>query len=71
MYIFKHIRYAAAATMVSAAVAGCITNDLPYPAIQANFTSFMVEDMAGAAQALHRLRKLEVVYQLLPLKSGV
>ena len=29
------------------------------------------EDMAGAAQALHRLRKLEVVYQLLPLKSGV
>lgn len=60
VYIFKHIRYAAAATMVSAAVAGCITNDLPYPAIQANFTSFMVEDMAGAAQ-IDTLRRTVVL----------
>jgi hypothetical protein len=30
--------------------AGCIQNDLPYPNIQANFTSFQAEYMLGAAQ---------------------
>lgn len=39
-----------AAAAATAALGSCITNDLPYPDIQANFTSFMVEDMAGQAQ---------------------
>ena len=51
MYTFKHILAWAAATAVAAlAWTGCISNDLPYPKIQPNFTAFMVDGMSASAQ---------------------
>lgn len=56
MYISDHIRHAAlrclAAALVVAVTAilgGCIKNDIPYPRIQPNFTSFVVEGQTQAA----------------------
>ncbi len=44
MYTFKKlIIFAAGIVALSAATTGCIENDIPYPKIQPNFTSFEVE----------------------------
>lgn len=51
MYTSKHILALAAATATAAmALTGCLSNDLPYPKIQPNFTAFMVEGMSATAQ---------------------
>lgn len=48
MFTFKRI-LPAAAIAAAALQGGCIKNDLPYPRIQVNFSSFVVEEMASAA----------------------
>ncbi|MDE5913386.1 MAG: hypothetical protein K2G81_07085 [Muribaculaceae bacterium] len=47
MFISKKI--IASAAIATIVMTGCIKNDLPYPRIQANFSSFVVEQMASPA----------------------
>lgn len=61
MFTFKILRRGAIALGAIAALSGCIKNDLPYPRIQPNFTTFVVKNQSRSS-AIDSAQRAVTVY---------